>query len=139
MEGLNGLRDLLSHLFKFGDFKIFFEILRTSNMLIVRKVTLYGKIIFLLEEIVYIRIDYTGLFKGRSFIMIRVYLTALNVILNSITFRIAILVNFTKRVLKIVKGIYIVTIYKCVNIMYLMVGNSGVFIVLIVISVTIFV
>ncbi len=93
--------------------------------------TLYGKIILQLKEIIYMRIDYIGLLKSRSFIMIKVYLITLNVILNFITFMIAILINLIKKVLKIDKDIYIVTIYKCADIMYLMVGSFRVFIVLI--------
>jgi hypothetical protein len=42
---------------KLGDFKILFEILRTSSIPIVWKVTLYGKIILQPKETVYIQID----------------------------------------------------------------------------------
>ena len=116
--------------FKFGDFKIFFEILRISNMLIVWKVILYDKIILQLREIVYIRVDYTGLFKGRFFIMIKIYSIVSNIILDFITFRIVILVNLTKRVLKIDKNIYIVTIHEYADIIYFIVGSFEMFIVL---------
>ena len=95
---------------------------------------LYSEIIFQLEEIVYMRIDYTGLFKGRFFMMIKIYPTTSNTILDFITSRIAILINFTKRVLKIDKNIYIAIIYKCTDIAYFMIGNLGVFIVLTIVS-----
>ncbi len=119
---------------KLGDFKILFEILRTSSIPIVRKMTLYGKIILQLEEIVYIRIDYIGLFKGRSFIIIRIYLTISNIILNSMILKIVILINPIKKALKIDKNIYIAIIYKCTDIAYFMIGNLGVFIVLTIVS-----
>ncbi len=96
--------------FKFNDFKILFEILKTSNILIVQKVILYSEIIFQLGEIIYIRIDYIDLSKGRSFIITEVYPIASNIILNSTTFKIAILTNLMKRVLKIDKSIYIIMI-----------------------------
>ena len=124
--------------FKFGDFKILFEILKTSNMSIVKKMTLYNKIIFQSKEIVYIWVDYTGLSKSRSFIMIKIYPTTSNVILNSTIFKIAILVNFMKKTLKIDKSIQIATIYKYIDIIYFIINISGVLIVLTTILTTIF-
>ena len=123
---------------KFDDFKILFKILKTSNIPIVRKMTLYSKIIFQLKETVNIRINYTGLSKGRSFIMIKIHPVTSNAILDSTTFKIAILVNLIKKVLKIDKDIYIATIHKCVDTMYLMIDNSKVFTALIIISAIIF-
>ncbi len=123
---------------KFGDFKIFFEILKTSNIPIVQKMILYNEIIFQLKKTVYIRVDYTGLFKGRSFIMIKIYSTVLNAILNFIILKIAILINFIKKVLKIDKDIYIVTIYKYADTIYLMVGSFRIFATLIIVSIMIF-
>ncbi len=123
--------------FKFGDFKILFEILRTSNIPIVRKMTLYNKIIFQLEKTVYMRIDYISLSKGQSFIMIGIYPIASNAILDFITPRIAILVNLIKKTLKIDKGIYIITIYKYMDTTYFIVGSSGMFAVLTTTSATI--
>ncbi|SRR6266566_6868071 len=76
------------------------------------------------------RIDYIGLFKGRSFMMTKVYPTVSNIILDFITFKIAILINLTKRILKIDKSIYIVTIYKCINTVYFIVDSSGMFVAL---------
>ena len=70
--------------------------------------------------------------------MIKIYLTVSNVILNFIIFKIAILVNLIKKALKIDKDICIVTIYKCTDIVYLMVGNSKEFIILITVSAAIF-
>ncbi len=124
--------------FKFDDFKILFEILKISNIPIVRKVTLRGEIILQLGEIVYTRVDYTGLSKGRSFIMIRIYSTVSNTILDFTIFRIAILINFIKRTLKIDKGIYIATIHEYIDTIYLIVGSSRMFAVLITASITIF-
>ncbi len=66
--------------------------------------------------------------------MTRVYLTISNVILNFITLKITILINLTKKALKIDKGIYIATIYKYTDTMYLIVGSFEMFIILIVIS-----
>jgi len=120
--------------FKFNDFKIFFEILRTSSIPIVQKITLYNKIILQLEEIVYIRIDYIGLFKGRSFIIIKIYLIASNDILNFTILKIAILIDFIKKALKIDKSIYIATIYEYTDIVYFIIGNLGIFAVLTVAS-----
>jgi len=131
-------RFILLFFFKFSDFKIFFKILKTLSISIVRKVILYSEIILQLGKIVYIWIDYIGLFKSRSFIMIKIYLTVSNVILNSITPKIAILVNPIKKALKIDKSIYIATIYKCTDIVYFIVNSLGVFAILIVISTAIF-
>jgi len=63
--------------------------------------------------------------------MIKIYLIALNAILNSIILKIAILVNPIKKVLKIDKNIYIATIHKYVDTTYLIIGNPGIFAVLI--------
>src|SRR6266699_4387567 len=123
---------------KFGDFKIPFEILRTSNIPIVRKITLRGKIVLQPEETIYAQVDYIGLSKGRSFIMTRIYPTASNAILDSTTFRIAILVNHTKKALKIDKSMRIATIYKCVDTAYLMASTSGMLTTLTAVSTTIF-
>ena len=89
--------------------------------------TLYSEIILQLGETVYARVDYTGLSKGRSFIMIEIYPTASNAILDSTTPRIAILANPTKKALKIDKGIYIATIHEYTDTTYLIVGNLGMF------------
>ncbi len=115
---------------KFDDFKIFFKILRTLSIPIVRKMTLYNKIILQLRETVYIRIDYTGLSKSRSFIMIKIYLTTSNIILDSTTPKIVILVNLIKKALKINKDIYIATIYKYIDIIYFMINSFRVFVIL---------
>ncbi len=95
---------------------------------------LYGEIILQLEKIIHIRIDYTGLSKDRSFIIIEVYPTTSNTILDSITSKIAILVNLTKRALKINKSIYIATIHEYVNTTYLIVNSSEIFAVLTAVS-----
>ena len=91
--------------FKLDDFKIPFEILRILNMPIVKKVTLRSKIVLQPKETIHVRIDYTGLPKSRSFIITRIYPTVLNIILDFTTFKITILINFTKKVLKIDKSI----------------------------------
>ncbi len=123
--------------FKFNNFKIFFEILKTSNIPIVRKMILYSEIILQLEKIVYIWVDYIGLPKGRSFIMIEIYSIISNVILDFIILKIAILVNLIKKVLKINKDIYIITIHKYIDTIYLIIGSSGMFIILTAVSTTI--
>ncbi len=98
---------------------------------------LYNEIIFQLREIVYIRVDYIGLSKGRSFIIIRVYSITSNIILDFIIFKIVILINPIKKALKIDKDIYIVTIYEYTDTMYFIIGSSKVFVILIVILITI--
>jgi hypothetical protein len=123
--------------FKLDNFKISFEILRTSSIPIVRKMTLYSEIILQLGETIYARVDYTGLPKGRSFIIIEIYPIASNAILNSITSKIAILANPTKKALKIDKGIYIAKIHECADIAYFMVSNPGMLVVLITVLTTI--
>ncbi len=119
---------------KLDDFKKNFEILKISNIPIVQKMILYGEIILQLEKIIHIRIDYTGLSKDRSFIIIEVYPTTSNTILDSITSKIAILVNPTKRALKINKSIYNATIHEYVNTTYLIVNSSEIFAVLTAVS-----
>ena len=70
--------------------------------------------------------------------MIGIYSTASNAILDFTTPRIAILVNPTKKALKIDKSIYIATIHKYIDIVYLMVGSPRVFAMLTVASTAIF-
>jgi hypothetical protein len=84
----------------------------------------------LLGEIVYVRVDYIGLLKGRLFIMIANHLVASNTILDFNTLCIAIFVNLTERVLKISKRIWIGTIYECIDTVYIFIDAVCVFAVL---------
>ena len=70
--------------------------------------------------------------------MIRIYSTISNIILDFITPKITILINFIKKTLKIDKGIYIVIIYKYTDIIYFIVGSFRIFTILTTVSTTIF-
>ncbi len=80
------------------------------------------------------RVDYISLSKSRSFIIIKIYLIISNIILDSMISKIAILTNLIKKTLKIDKNIYIITIYKYIDTIYLIIGNLRMFAILTVIS-----
>src|SRR6266699_5556643 len=94
--------------------------------------TFREKIILAPKETVHVRIDYMNLSKDRSFIMIAIHPTVFNIIINSITPRIAILVNSTDKLLKICKDIRLDIIHKFVETVYFMTNVSKVSTVLVV-------
>jgi|SRR6266566_923247 len=98
--------------------------------------TLRKKIILTLKEIVHIRVDYTSLPKGRSFIMTTIYPAVFNIITDFITLKIAILINFTDKPLKIRKGIRLNIIYEFVETVYFLTDISKVIIALVIATIT---
>ncbi len=79
------------------------------------------KITFILKEIVYIRVDYINLLKGRFFIMTTTHPTVFNIIINSTIPKILIFVNPTDKLLKIYKDIYLNIIYKFIKTIYFLI------------------
>ncbi len=58
------------------------------------------------------------------------YLAAVNTIIDCKTLRIAMFVNLTKKILKIIKGIQLSIIHKCVNAVYIIIDISKAFTIL---------
>ncbi len=71
----------------------------------VRKMTLKEPIQFESGKIVYMRINYIGLFKRRSFIITAIYLTVIYTVLDNNTLKIVILTNPIKKYLEFNKNI----------------------------------
>ncbi len=82
--------------------------------------TLKESIQFESKQTIYIQINYIDLFKRYSFVIITIYLTVVHMVLKSNIFKIAILVNPIKKYLEFNKNIQLKTIYKCVDIVYIM-------------------
>ncbi len=69
-----------------------------------------------LYKIVYIRINYIGLFKGRSFVIMTMYPAVVYIVLNSNIPKIAIFTNLIKKRLEFNKNIQLKIIYKYIDI-----------------------
>ena len=78
------------------------------------------KVTLQVEETIHIRINYIGLPKGRSFIMITNHPVASSAILDSGTPRFVILANPTKKPLKISKDTRIGTIHEYIDTVYIL-------------------
>ena len=109
------------------DFRISFQILKTAGQPMVWKVTLREPIQLEPGETVYMRVNYTGLPKRRSFIMTATYPTAVHTVLDNNILRITILTNPIKKRLEFNKNIRLETIYKCADTVYIMADISKVF------------
>ena len=96
----------------------------------VRKVTFREKVTLQVGETIYICVNYIGLPKGHSFIMIANHPVASNTILDSGTPRLVILANPIKKPLKINKGTRIGTIHECADTAYILTDIIYVFAVL---------
>jgi len=81
------------------------------------------------RETIHMRINYIGLLKRRSFVITAIYLAAIYAVLDSNTPKIAILTNLTKKCLEFNKNIRLGTIYKYVDIVYIIVDISKAFII----------
>ena len=79
---------------------------------------------------VHIRINYIGLFKRRSFVMTAIYPAATYTVLDSNILKIVILTNLIKKHLELNKNIQLETIYKCVDITYIITDIIKVFVVI---------
>jgi len=73
------------------------------------------------------RINYTGLFKRRSFVITAIYPTVVYTVLNSNIPKIAILTNPTKKCLELNKNIRLKTIYKYIDTTYIITDIIKVF------------
>ena len=125
--------DFKTYLFifpKIEDFKVSFQILKTIGQPMVQKITLKEFIQFESREIVYIWINYTGLFKRCSFVITTIYLAVIYTILNNNIPKIAILMNSIKKRLKFNKNTQLRTIYKCVDIMYIITDITKAFVII---------
>ena len=71
------------------------------------------------KETIYIRINYIGLFKRRSFVITTTYLAVVYTVLNNNILKIAILANSIKKRLELSKNIRLKTIYKYIDITYI--------------------
>ena len=101
------------------NFKAPFQIQYINNQPIICKVILREKIVFYLKKTVYIRMNYTGLLKGRSFIITTTYPTIPNILFNTNTFYIVIITNPTNKILTFNKSIYLGSIHKCIDTLYI--------------------
>ncbi len=90
------------------------------------KVTLRQIIRFEPGETVYIRINYISLPKERSFIMTVTHLTVVNTTIDYKTLKIAMFINLTKKILKVVKKVRLGIIHKYTDIVYIMIDMSRV-------------
>src|SRR6266699_2593419 len=68
---------------------------------------------------IYIRINYTNLLKKRSFVITATYPTAIYIVLDNNTPKIAILMNPIKKYLEFNKNIRLGTIYKYIDTTYI--------------------
>jgi|SRR6266566_6552304 len=93
--------------------------------------TLKKPIQFELREIVYIRINYIGLLKRCSFVITATYPAVVHTVLNNNTPKIVILANSTKKCLELNKNIRLKTIYKCIDIVYIMTDITKAFAIII--------
>ncbi len=80
------------------------------------------------------RINYIGLFKERSFIMMAIYLAVVYMVLNNNISKIAILTNPIKKCFEFNKNIRLGTIYECVDTMYIITDIIKAFVVMTTIS-----
>ncbi len=86
--------------------------------------TFQEKITLAPKETVYIRVDYTNLSKGRSFMMTAIYPIVFNTITNSTIPRITMFVNPIDKPLEICKDIRLNIIYKFVETVYFLTDAS---------------
>ncbi len=75
------------------------------------------------------RVNYIGLPKRRSFVITATYPAVTHMVLDNKTPRIAILANLTKKCLEFSKNIWLGTIYKCVDTVYIMADISKAFVI----------
>src|SRR6266566_1933700 len=85
----------------------------------VRKVILREPIQLEPRETVHIQVNYIGLFKRRSFSMITTYLAVVYTVLDNNIPRIAIFTNPIKKCLEFSKNIWLKTIYKYIDTIYI--------------------
>ncbi len=116
------------------DFRVLFQILKIISQPMVQKITLKKPIQLESGEIVHIRINYTGLFKKRSFVITTIYLAVVHIVLDNNIFKIIILTNSTKKYLEFNKNIRLGTIYKYINITYIIIDIFNAFVVVATIS-----
>ncbi len=107
-------------------FQIPFQIHRTAGQPVARKVTLREKITLAPKETVHVRVDYTSLPKGRSFMMTATHPAVSNAITDSTTPRIAMLANPTDKPLEIRKGTRLGTIHEFAETAYFLTDASKV-------------
>jgi len=83
---------------------------------------------FKFGKTVYMRINYIGLSKRHSFVIIAIYPAVVYMVLDNNTLKIVILVNLIKKCLEFNKNIQLETIYKYIDIMYIMTDIIKIFI-----------
>ncbi len=112
-------------------FRTFFQIICTTNKLIICKVIFKQVICLQSNEIVYVRINYTNLLKERSFIMTITHFAAVNTLIDYKTLKIIILTNLTKKILKIARRIQLDIIHEYTDTIYIIIDIFRTLIVLI--------
>jgi len=95
----------------------------------VRKMILKEFIQFESGEIVYIRINYIGLSKGRLFVIMAIYPTVIYTVLDNNIFKIVIFTNLIKKCLELSKNIWLKIIYKYIDIMYIIIDIFKAFVI----------
>ena len=93
------------------------------------KITLKKPIQFESREIVYLQINYIGLFKRCLFVIMVIYLVVVYMVLDNNIFKIAILTNSTKKHFELNKNIQLGTIYKYIDTTYIMIDIIKAFVV----------
>ncbi len=74
--------------------------------------------------------NYISLFKERSFIMTATYSITINIIVDCKTLKIVMLVNPTKKILKVIKKSWLSIIYKYTDAIYIIINMPRTLIVL---------
>src|SRR6266566_7868095 len=96
----------------------------------VQKMTLRKSIQFEPGETIYIRVNYISLSKRRSFVITAIYPTVVYTVLNNNIPRITIFTNPIKKCLEFNKNIWLKTIYKYIDIAYIITDIIKIFVVI---------
>jgi len=88
---------------------------------------LQEKIVLHPKETVYVRRNYTSLSKGRSFIITIIYPAIPNTLLDISILYIVIIVNPINKTFTFNKNIYLGSIYKCIDILYIIINITKAF------------
>ncbi len=123
--------------FMVGNFKTSFQIQCIGNQSTVCKVILKEKIVFYSKETVYVQMDYIGLLKKCLFIMIVIYPAVPNVFFDMNILWIVVIINLINKAFIFSRDMCFDTIYKCVDISYIMINITKAFTTIVVASTTV--
>ncbi len=82
--------------------------------------------------------NYISFPKGYSFIMITIYPAVFNILLDTSTLCIVIIINLINKTLIFNKDIYLSSIYKYIDILYIIIDIAKVFTAIVATSTTVF-